>query len=140
MFSSRHMLLLARLTLVAGFFALLAASWQLFHRALDAEHLASWQLLWLIPLAVLTGWGKARFVMRKKMQSNALRLASSPGRLWPWQLYPPTLFAFIGSMILTMAILKRVYAHDGLVLGLLGAVDLAVAVALLTASREYRAR
>ncbi len=128
MLTSRQMLVFSRLVLVAGSISLLFAASKLFRQAIQGEHLELWHLAWMIPLALGGGWAKAQFVMRKR---------NATGRLWPWQLYPPQLLAFIGSMILIMAILKRVYAHDGLVLGLLGGVDLAVAMALITTSTEY---
>jgi hypothetical protein len=137
MLTSRQMLVFSRLVLVAGSISLLFAASKLFRQAIQGEHLELLHLAWMIPLALGGGWAKAHFVMRKRMRANAIRIRNATGRLWPWQLYPPQLLAFIGSMILIMAILKRVYAHDGLVLGLLGGVDLAVAMALITSSSEY---
>ena len=60
--------------------------------------------------------------------------------MWPWQIYPPQLLAFIVTMVILMAVLKRVLADNGLGLGILGGVDLAVAVALGVASLEYLQR
>ena len=84
------------------------------------------------------GAGKAVFVMRKRMRQNIRRIATSTGKLWPWQIYPPQLLAFIVTMVILMNVMKRVLAGHGLGLGLLAGVDVAVAAALLIAAGEYR--
>jgi hypothetical protein len=94
-------------------------------------------LLWLLPVAVLAGWFKARLVMRPRMLVNARRLLTHPGRLRPWQLYPPQLFLFILTMITLMAWLKREVLGLPLPTALLGGVDLLVAAALATSSTVY---
>ena len=87
---------------------------------------------------MLGGFGKAHFVMRRRMRENARRLTTATGRMWPWQIYPPPLLGFIVSMMVLMFVLKRVFNGHALALGLLGGLDLGIAVALLVASREYR--
>ena len=137
MISGRFLLIMAQLWLVLGSLSLVYASVRLFLRGLDAG-MSTTHLYWLIPVAILAGAFKARKVMRKRMRANIARLSSSTGKLWPWQIYPPQLLAFIISMVILMNILRRVFADNGLGLGCLGGVDLAVAVALAVASLEYR--
>lgn len=101
---------------------------------LEPVHLA-----WLLPLAAAGGWGKARFVMRRRMVANRDRLLAHRGRLWPWQLYPPQLFAFIAAMVMLMAWLRQIFAGRALPTALLGAMDLAIAAALLASAGIYSA-
>ena len=122
-----------------GALSLLWRAWQLVAQALGLG-LQPFQLAWLLPLAVLLGLGKARFVMRPRMEANVARLRAHSGRLAPWNLYPPQLFAFILTMILLMAWAKGQAAGHALPLALLGGVDLLVAAALLGASDAYRER
>ncbi len=137
MISGRFLLMMAQLWLVLGSLSLVYASVRLFRRGLDVG-MSTTHLYWLVPVAILAGAFKARMVMRKRMRANIARLSSSTGKLWPWQIYPPQLLAFIISMVILMNILRRVFADNGLGLGCLGGVDLAVAVALAVASLEYR--
>ena len=130
------MLILAQSILVIGAISLVPAAWRLFHRAIDAG-MPSWHLYWIIPVALVLGGGKALFVMRKRMRQNIRRIATSPGKLWPWQIYPPQLLAFIVTMVVLMIVMKRVLADNAMGLGILGGVDVAVAVALVIASAEY---
>jgi hypothetical protein len=120
-----------------GALSLLWRAWQLVERALGLG-LRPLQLAWILPLAVLLGLGKARFVMRPRMEANVSRLRAHSGRLAPWHLYPPQLFAFILAMILLMAWAKTLAAGLALPLALLGGVDLLVAAALLGAAGAYR--
>jgi hypothetical protein len=131
---------LARLggwVLRVGSLSLLWRTWQLLHRAwilgLRPLHLA-----WILPLAVVLGLGKARFVMKPRMVINVARLRAHQGRLAPWQLYPPQLFAFILAMVLLMAWAKGLAEGLALPTALLGGVDLMVAAALLGASSAYK--
>ena len=137
MISGRFLLMMAQLWLVLGSLSLVYASVRLFLRGLDVG-MSITHLYWLIPVAIAAGAFKARMVMRKRMRANIARLSSSTGKLWPWQIYPPQLLAFIITMVILMNILRRVFAENGLGLGCLGGVDLAVAVALAVASLEYR--
>ena len=75
--------------------------------------------------------------MRRRMRLNIARLRATTGKLWLWQLYPPPMLAFIVSMVVLMYVMKRVLAGSAMGLGGLGAVDIAVAVALVVASFEY---
>lgn len=136
MISGRLLLILAQTWLVLGSLSLVFASWRLFRRALDAGMVTS-HLYWLIPIAILLGAVKARMVMRKRMRANIARLSVAKGKFWPWQIYPPQLLAFIIAMVILMNYLKGVLVDNGFGLGCLGGVDLAVAVALMTASLEY---
>jgi len=137
MLTPRLMLILARSILIIGSLSLVPASIRLFSRSL-ALGLPAWALWLIIPLAIAAGVGKARFVMRKRMRQNIQRLCQAQGRLWPWQIYPPQLLAFIFSMIVTMYISKRLLADSSWGLGILGGVDVGVAAALIIASLEYR--
>ena len=137
MLNPRTMLILARWILIIGAVSLLSGGVSLFRRALE-EGLPAWHLGWILPLAVLVGAGKARFVMRRRMRRNIERLAAASGRLWLWQIYPPQLLVFILSMSVLMIVLKKGAAGNAMALGLLGGVDLVVAVALVVASLEYR--
>ena len=137
MISSRLLLIMARTWLVLGSLSLIFASTRLFGRALDAGLSAS-HLYWIVPAAMLVGAFKARFVMRRRMRANIARLTATKGKLWLWQIYPPQLLIFILSMVVLMAVLKRVFAGNGAGLGALGGVDVLVAVALAVASLEYR--
>jgi len=122
-----------------GALSLLWRTWEMVSHALGLG-LRPVQLAWLLPLAVLLGLGKARFVMRPRMEANVARLRAHTGRLAPWNLYPPQLFAFILTMILLMAWAKGQAAGQALPLALLGGVDLMVAAALLGASDVYRGK
>ncbi len=137
MLTPRIVLILAQAILVMGFISLVPASVSLFRRAIEAG-MPSWYLYWIVPISMVAGAFKATKVMRKRMRQNIARLRSAEGRLWPWDIYPRPLFAFILSMILLMTVLKRVFADNALGLGFLGGVDTAVAIALLVASFEYR--
>ena len=137
MISGRFLLIMAQLWLILGSLSLVYACVRLFLRALDVG-MSTIHLYWLIPVGILAGAFKARMVMRKRMRANIARLSTSTGKLWPWQIYPPQLLAFIITMVILMNILRRVFADNGLGLGCLGGVDLAVAVALAVASLEYR--
>ncbi len=137
MLTSRSILVLAQTILLLGALSLVPASIKLFNRALDLG-LPGWWLGVIVPLAAIAGWAKARFVMRKRMVQNVQRLRAATGRLWPWHVYPPQLLAFIVTMVVLMAVLKRVLADNAMGLGILGGVDVAVAVALLVASSVYR--
>jgi hypothetical protein len=120
-----------------GSLSLLWRTWQLLHRAwvlgLRPLHLA-----WILPVAILLGLGKARYVMKPRMVANVARLRAHQGPLGPWQLYPPQLFAFILSMVLLMAWAKSQAEGLALPTALLGGVDLMVAAALVGASGAYR--
>lgn len=137
MLQPRHMLVLARWILTFGFLSLVFGGVRLFLRALDAG-LPVWHLYWILPLAAAIGAFKARFVMRRRMRLNIQRLRESKRKLWFWQIYPPQLLVFIVTMVVLMAVLKRVLAGNATGLGALGGVDAAVAVALFVASFEYR--
>lgn len=137
MLSSRLMLFFAQGLLVAGGISLVIASIRLFLRAIAAG-MPVWNLFWIIPVAALLGASKAIFVMRKKMRENISRLCESEGKLWPWQIYPAPLLGFILSMVVMMFVLKRVLVGNATGLGLLGAIDVGVAVALLVSSFEYQ--
>lgn len=137
MLQPRTMLTLAHALLFVGALSLFYAAAKLFLRALDGG-MPAWHLGWIVPVAALAGAAKARFVMRKRMRENVQRLTTATGSLWPWQIYPPQLLAFIATMVLMMFILRRVFAENAMALGGLGGVDVAVAVALIVASAEYR--
>jgi len=137
MLSLRSILLLAQVLLVVGSLSLVLAAVNLFGRALAAG-LPAGHLYWIIPVAGAAGVIKAHFVMRKRMRQNIDRLNGASGKFWPWQIYPPQLLIFIFSMILVMFVLKRVLAGSAVGLGLLGGIDVAVAVALFMAATEYR--
>lgn len=136
MINGRFLLIMAQTWLVLGSLSLVYASVRLFRRALEAGMSES-NLYWIIPVAVLAGAFKARFVMRRRMRANIERLSASTEKMWPWQIYPPQLLAFILTMVILMSVLRRVFADNGLGLGCLGGVDLAVAVALAVAALEY---
>ncbi len=137
MLSPKIMMFLARVTLTLGFVSLIVASFRLFHRAI-AGGMPTWNLYWLVPVCLVFGYLKAVKVMRKKMRQNIVRLKTAKGGLYPWDIYPRALFAFILSMILIMIILKQVFTGHPNGLAFLGCVDLTVAVALLVSSLEYR--
>ncbi len=137
MLTSRSILILAQTLLICGGISLVPASVKLFNRAVT-QGMPAWWIAVIVPLAIIAGWAKARFVMRKRMVLNVRRLKSITGRIWPWQIYPPQLLVFIVAMIVLMNILKRVLATNATGLGVLGGVDVTVAVALLTASSVYR--
>lgn len=137
MLTPRLMLLLAQVILTFGAISLIPASIKLFHRALE-QGLPTWYLWLIVPVALILGVGKALFVMRKRMRHNIGRLRAATDKLWPWQIYPPQLLAFIIAMVVLMNVLKRVLADHALGLGILGGVDVAVAAALAIASLEYR--
>lgn len=137
MLTPRLMLLLSQGILIVGALSLIPAAWRLFQRAFDAG-LPTWHLWWILPMSLAVGAGKALFVMRKRMRQNISRIANSAGKLWPWQIYPPQLLAFIITMVISMMVLKRILDGNGMGLGLLGGVDVAVAMALVVASTEYR--
>ncbi len=139
MISARFLLIMAQTWLVLGSLSLVLASVRLFRHAIKAGMPTSY-LYWIVPVFILIGAFKARVVMRRRMRANIRRLSESSEKMWPWQIYPPQLLAFIISMVILMAILKRVFVDNGLGLGILGGVDLAVAVALGVASLEYRNR
>ena len=136
MINARFLMIMAQSWLVLGSLSLIYACVKLFRRALEAGLTPS-HLYWIIPLAILAGAFKARMVMRKRMRANIARLSTTTEKMWPWQIYPPQLLAFIITMIILMAVLKRVFVDNGNGLGFLGGVDLAVAVALAVASLEY---
>jgi hypothetical protein len=137
MISSRILLIMAQTWLVLGSLSLIYGAYNLFTRALNAGMAVS-HLYWLIPLGVVAGAFKARKVMRKRMRANIARLSSAEEKMWPWQIYPLPLLVFIVTMVVLMTVFKRVLADNGLGLGCLGGVDVAVAVALGVASLEYR--
>jgi hypothetical protein len=137
MLTSRAMLILAQWILIIGAVSLLSGGTRLFLRAQDLG-MPAWHMGWIIPLAAVVGGAKARFVMRKRMQSNIRRLKAATGKLWPWQIYPPQLLAFILTMVILMFVLKKLFADSAMGLGSLGGVDIGVAVALVVASLEYR--
>jgi hypothetical protein len=127
---------MAKLSLVLGSVSLVFASVRLFRSALEKGMPLS-HLYWIIPVAVMAGAFKARFVMRRRMRANIQRLAEPGARFRPWQIYPPQLLAFILSMVVLMFVLKRAFADSGFGLGCLGGVDFGVAVALAVATLEY---
>ncbi len=133
------MLLLARGVLTFGAISLVAGGIRLFRRAIEAGFPA-WHLAWILPLAIVLGAGKARFVMRKRMRQNIARLRATREKLWVWQIYPPQLLAFIVSMVVLMRVLKIVLAENAVGLAVLGGIDAALAAALGVASLEYRHR
>ncbi len=137
MLTPRVMLVLAQALLLVGGVSLVPASIKLFGRALE-QGMPGWWLAVIVPLAAVAGWAKARFVMRRRMVQNVQRLRAATGRLWPWQIYPPQLLAFILTMVVLMNVAKRALAENALGLGMLGGVDVAVCVALLVASSVYR--
>jgi hypothetical protein len=136
MISARFLLIMAQTWLVLGSLSLVLACVRLFRHAIEAGMPTSY-LYWLVPASILVGAFKARVVMRRRMRANIRRLSESSEKMWPWQIYPPQLLAFIVTMVILMGIMKRVLAGNGLGLGILGGVDLAVAVALGVASLEY---
>lgn len=120
-----------------GSLSLLWRTWQLAQQALRLN-LRPWHLAWLLPLATVAGLVKARMVMRPAMERNVRRLLGHGGRMRPWQLYPPQLFAFILTMILLMRWATGHFAGQAMPLALLAGVDLAVAAALLSSAGVYR--
>ena len=136
MISARFLLIMAQTWLVLGSLSLILASVRLFRHALAAGLTAA-HLYWIVPVAIVMGAAKARVVMRKRMRANIARLSTATGKMWPWQIYPPQLLVFIVTMVVLMSILKREFVGNGPGLGLLGGVDLAVAVALAVAALEY---
>ncbi len=136
MISPRLLLIMAQAWLVLGSLSLVYASTKLFRHALEAG-LAPNHLYWIIPVAALAGAFKARVVMRKRMRANIERLSTSTEKMWPWEIYPVPLLIFIVTMVILMAVLKRVFVGNGAGLGALGGVDVGVAVALGVASLEY---
>jgi hypothetical protein len=130
---------MAQTWLVLGSLSLVLACVRLFRHAIEVGMPTS-SLYWIVPVSILAGAFKARMVMRRRMRANIRRLSESTERMWPWQIYPPQLLAFIVTMVILMTVLKRVLAENGLGLGILGGVDLAVAVALGVASLEYLQR
>ena len=139
MISARFLLIMAQTWLVLGSLSLVLASVRLFRHAIEVGMPTSY-LYWIVPVSILLGAFKARIVMRRRMRANIRRLSESTERMWPWQIYPPQLLAFIVTMVILMAVLKRMLADNGLGLGILGGVDVAVAVALGVASLEYLRR
>jgi len=139
MISARFLLIMAQTWLVLGSLSLVLACVRLFRHAIEAGMPTSY-LFGIVPVSILAGAFKARMVMRRRMRANIRRLSESSAKMWPWQIYPPQLLAFILTMVILMAVLKRVFVDNGLGLGILGGVDLAVAVALGVASLEYRNR
>ncbi len=137
MLTSRSMLVLAQTILVFGACSLAFASSKLFGKAVDLGF-PSWQVWVILPVAAALGAAKAIFVMRKRMRQNIARLRATTGRLWPWQIYPPQLLAFIVAMVILMNVLKRVLVGSPGGMAALGGVDVAVAAALIIASFEYR--
>jgi len=131
------MLLLGQAILVFGSISLVSASVRLFRQALDLG-MPTWYLWLIIPVAAIIGGAKAFFVMRKRMVTNVRRLATATGKMWPWQIYPPQLLAFIVAMVTLMYFLKRYLADSPTGTGILGGVDVAVSVALIVASGVYR--
>ena len=69
---------------------------RLFRRALDAG-MPVHHLYWMVPVAIVLGAFKARMVMRKRMRANIARLSGATEKMWPWQIYPPQLLAFIAQ-------------------------------------------
>ena len=136
MISPRLLLFMAQTWLVLGSLSLVFACTRLFRRALEAGLTPS-HLYWIVPAAILAGAFKARVVMRRRMRANIARLSTATEKMWPWQIYPVPLLVFIVTMVVLMSVLKRVFVDNGPGLGLLGGVDLAVAVALGVASLEY---
>ncbi len=137
MISPRVLLIVAQSWLVLGSLSLVYGAYNLFARALNAGMTVS-HVYWLIPVAIVGGLFKARMVMRKRLRANIARLSAAEEKMWPWQIYPLRLVIFIIAMVVLMTVLKRVFANNGLGLGCLGGVDVAVAVALGVASLEYR--
>jgi len=137
MISPRILLIMAQTWLVLGSLSLIYGAYNLFQRALNVGMNVS-HLYWLIPVAIAGGAFKARMVMRKRMRANIARLSASEEKMWPWQIYPLPLLAFIVTMVVLMTVMKGVFATNGLGLGSLGGIDLAVSVALGVASLEYR--
>ena len=137
MLNPRIMLIMARWILIVGAVSLVSGGTRLIRRALEGD-MSAGHLGWILPLAVLLGAGKARFVMRRRMRLNIERLTATTGKLWPWQIYPTPLLAFILTMVVLMIVLKKVFVGNAMALGMLGGVDFAVATALLVASLEYR--
>lgn len=133
------MLILAQTLLIIGALSMVPASIKLFRQALEAG-LATWVIWVVVPLAVAAGFFKATVVMRKRMRRNIARLRATTGKLWPWQIYPPQLLVFIISMVILMRVLRRVLEGHAPGLAALGGIDVAVAVALIVASGEYRRR
>lgn len=137
MLTPRLMLILAQSILVIGAFSMIPASIKLFSRAMNLG-MPSWWLWVILPVALVLGVGKAMMVMRKRMRKNIERLRMATNKLWPWQIYPPQLLAFIVAMVVLMNVMKKVLAENAMGLGILGGVDVAVAAALAIASMEYR--
>ena len=73
MINGRHLLIMAQVSLILGSLSLIYACVRLFRRALDGGMSPS-HLYWIIPVAILAGAFKARFVMRRRMRANILRL------------------------------------------------------------------
>ena len=136
MISPRLLLIMAQTWLVLGSLSLIYASTKLFRHALEAGLTPS-HLYWIIPVSILVGAFKARMVMRKRMRANIKRLSTATEKMWPWEIYPVQLLIFIVTMVILMAVLKRVFVGNGTGLGALGGVDVGVAVALAVASLEY---
>jgi hypothetical protein len=137
MLQPTQLLLFARLFLFAAALSLFAAGMRLAAHTIELGF-NTHHFYWILPLAFAAGVGKALFVMRPKMQENARRLMASTKKLYPWHLYPVPLFAFIGSMILIMAILKRTFINQAEVNAALAAIDFAVGIALVIGSYDQR--
>ncbi|MFA7330719.1 MAG: hypothetical protein WC326_06555 [Candidatus Delongbacteria bacterium] len=122
---------------LAGLMLLLAA-WRLARRAHELG-LEPGQLAWLLPLALGVGWVKSRRAIRPVLAANA-RWLRGRERVPAWRVFQPRLLLFIGLMITLSAGLKRLAAESAWGLASLGALDLAVATALLLAAATTRRR
>ena len=131
------MLRLAQAFLLVGVASLIIASVRLFLRAFDGG-MPAWHLAWILPLAVVVGFGKGFFVIRRRMFQNVRRLTENNDRRWPWQIYPWWMLVLISLMILAMVLAKRLLADNAVGLGVLGGVDAAVALAITIGSTAYR--
>lgn len=92
-------------------------------------------LAWLLPLAAALGALKARVAMRPALARNRRRLLPLK-RAAIWRIFPAGLFALIATMILSVACLSAFVGSTLWGAAALGAIDGAVALALLLSAGQ----
>jgi hypothetical protein len=133
--SQNTVLIIAAIVWHAGGIALLLKGSSLLKQAYEMNSEPIWTVIAAL-IGVVTGLAKSRFLFIRSCKKNIQRIkAIANPRVW--QCFKPGLLIFLAVMIPTGAWMSKAVAGNYLFLCLVGALDLSLAVALLTSSLVF---
>ena len=133
--SQNTVLIIAAIVWYAGGIALLLKGSSLLKQAYEMNSESIWPVVAAL-IGVIAGLAKSRFLFIRSCKKNIQRIkAITNPRVW--QCFKPGLLIFLAVIIPTGAWMSKAVAGNYLFLCLVGALDLSLAVALLTSSLAF---